>query len=91
MNGAELGIIVYLVLQAIAFVAYGWDKHKAVEGKWRTRESTLLVMGFFGAWGAVAGMNVFRHKTRKLKFNLNYVFLALHVVAIAVIVYQRYF
>ena len=73
-------LIIYLVLNLIAFNAYGWDKHKAVNVKWRTKESTLLVLGLLGPWGAVCGMYLFHHKTRKPVFKLNFVFLVLHVV-----------
>ena len=73
-------LIIYLVLNLIAFNAYGWDKHKAVNDQWRTKESTLLILGLLGPWGAVCGMYLFHHKTRKPVFKLNFVFLALHVV-----------
>ncbi len=73
-------LIIYLVLNLIAFNAYGWDKHKAVNDKLRTKESTLLILGLLGPWGAVCGMYFFHHKTRKPVFKLNFVFLVLHVV-----------
>jgi len=47
------------------------DKLKAKKGSWRIPEATLL--GFAaagGSIGAIAGMYLFRHKTRHLKFTL---------------------
>ncbi|MCQ2078581.1 MAG: DUF1294 domain-containing protein [archaeon] len=87
MSGAFIALAVYFVLNVISFSAYGWDKHKAVRGQWRTKERTLLILGLIGPWGAVAGMSMFHHKTQKPKFKLNYVFLALHALAIVLLVY----
>ena len=77
-------LLVYMVLNVFAFMMYIWDKRKAQKDKWRTKESTLLLCALLGPFGAVAGMQVARHKTRKLKFKLVYVFLVLHI---GVIVY----
>lgn len=80
-------VVVYLILNIIAFSLYGADKSKAKKGAWRIKESTLLIAAFFGAFGAWAGMNVFRHKTQKIKFALVYVFLVLHVIGISLLVW----
>lgn len=45
---------------------YGWDKRLAVRGRRRVPEATLLVAaGLFAAPGAVLGMYLFRHKTKR--------------------------
>ena len=49
---------------------YGIDKYRAIRGDWRISERRLLIYAVFGAPGALAGMLVFRHKIRKLKFIL---------------------
>lgn len=54
----------------IAFVLYGVDKHRAINHKWRIPEATLLLISSVGGVGALLGMIVFRHKTRKLKFRI---------------------
>lgn len=59
---------IYLILNIIAFGAYGFDKMKASLDKWRTPEKTLLTLAFFGPFGAYAGMLFFRHKTQKKPF-----------------------
>ena len=72
----------YLVIVSlVAFVMYKIDKVKAEKKKWRIRESTLLLSGFLGgAAGALAGMEVFRHKTKHWQFKvLVPVFLVLHI------------
>lgn len=62
-------------LAAINFttwVAYGLDKGRAKFGKWRIPERTLLLLALAGgSLGALAGMIMFRHKTRKPKFYIS--------------------
>lgn len=50
---------------------YGADKRRAIRGGQRISERTLLTMAFcLGAAGALAGMWLFQHKTRHLRFRL---------------------
>lgn len=59
----------FAVMSLIALILYKADKVKAEKGKWRTKEATLLGFGFFGgALGALAGMKLFRHKTKHWYF-----------------------
>lgn len=76
-------LALYVVVNIIAFAMYGWDKSKAKKGEWRTKESSLLLIALLGPWGAILGMDKFRHKTQKLKFKLVYLFALLHVIIIA--------
>ena len=56
-------------MNVVSFLAFWLDKRYAVRQKWRIKESTLFVISIlFGAVGAVLGMRVFRHKTKKLGF-----------------------
>ena len=66
------GIGIYLLLiNTIAFIAYGVDKRRAREGQWRIPERRLLGLAFWGgALGAFVGMNVLRHKTKHTKFRV---------------------
>lgn len=60
---------VYGLLSVVAFVLYGRDKAAAREGRWRTAESTLHLLGLAGGWpGALAAQQIFRHKTKKSWF-----------------------
>ena len=76
-------VTVIAVVNVIAFAVYGVDKNKAIKNQWRIPESTLLLISFFGPWGGMLGMNVFRHKTQKPKFKLVYIFGIIHLMVVA--------
>lgn len=63
-------VIIYLLItNVITFLLYGFDKWKAKRNKWRVPEKTLLMLAAIGgSIGAFAGMQVFRHKTKHIKF-----------------------
>ena len=74
--------IIYLVIiNLIAFFAMYIDKKKAKYGRWRIPEKTLLIIALLGgSIGTMIGMNLFRHKTQKLKFTLLVpLFLIIHI------------
>ncbi len=79
--------IIYLILiNIIAFAAMGIDKHKAKYGKWRIKESVLFTLVLLGGGiGGIAGMYVFRHKTKKMRFGIG--FPAILIFEIFVIIY----
>jgi len=79
-------ITVYLLANAVAFLAYYRDKRLAERGSWRTPESRLLVLALVGPFGAFAAMQAFRHKTQKPKFRLVPLFVCLHLGIAAVFV-----
>ena len=60
-----------LLINAAAFFLMLADKHKAKKHRWRIPERTLIGSALLGgSIGALAGMYLFRHKTRHLKFTL---------------------
>ena len=62
-------VIYYLLITVVTFAAYGIDKRKAIKNQWRIPEKVLISLAFLGGFlGAIMGMSVFRHKTKKLKF-----------------------
>ncbi len=61
----------YVGFSALSFLAYRHDKSKARRGIWRTAEATLHLLDALGGWpGGLAGQQIFRHKTRKLRFQI---------------------
>jgi uncharacterized membrane protein YsdA (DUF1294 family) len=82
--------ILILVGNALAFVAYGFDKHQArVDGD-RIPERVLLGLALIGGLGAYAACELFRHKTRKQPFrNLMMGALAIHILGVLALIYLR--
>ena len=72
MTGMDQALTVYiLAVSLLTWILFGLDKWKAIHGKWRIRESTLLGLSFIGgAAGGLAGMYLFRHKIRKMRFRI---------------------
>lgn len=76
-------LTVYLIIiNAAAFLLMLADKKKAMKHAFRIPEATLLGVAVIGgSLGAVLGMRIFRHKTRKLKFTLGLpLLLAVHTI-----------
>lgn len=79
-----------IIINIAAWIMYGLDKWKAKSGAWRIPERTLLLTALAGgSVGALAGMLLFHHKTRKPKFMIGVpVMFAAHCVIVGVIVYH---
>ncbi len=55
----------------VAFLLFGIDKRRAIQGQWRIPERVLLGVAVLGGGpGALLGMKLFRHKTKHLKFRI---------------------
>ena len=64
-------VLVYAVMSGIAVFVYAFDKSAAVRGGWRTQEVTLHVVALLGGWpGALLAQDLFRHKSRKVEFQV---------------------
>ena len=63
-------ILFYLLtINAVGIVIMLADKRKAQKNQWRIPEATLITVALLGgSVGSLAGMRLFRHKTRKPKF-----------------------
>ena len=83
-------LLVYLLLvNAAGFLLMLVDKYKARRNLWRIPESTLIGLALIGgSIGAIAGMKLFRHKTKHAKFYIGLpVILTLQIVAVICIVF----
>ena len=66
-------IIYFFIINIIAFFAMWIDKSKARRGSWRIKESTLFTLVLLGGGiGGIAGMYIFRHKTKKMYFTVGF-------------------
>lgn len=67
----DIALAVWAAMSLAAFALYGIDKSRAKRGGWRISERALLLsallMGGPGAW---AGMEFFRHKTKRPRFRV---------------------
>ncbi len=82
-------LIIYLiVINIVTFIVYGVDKAAAKAHKRRIRISTLLLLAAIGgSLGALLGMMIFRHKTKKWYFVFPVPFMLLVQSVLVVFVY----
>lgn len=82
----EIFIYYIIAINIISFIIYGVDKLKAKKGLWRIPESTLLLLAAIGgSIGSWAGMMIWRHKTKHLKFTLGVP--AIFILQFALLIY----
>ncbi|MDE7378918.1 MAG: DUF1294 domain-containing protein [Paraprevotella sp.] len=80
-----------VVVNILAFLAYGLDKLKAKRHQRRIPERTLLLLALIGgSAGAWWGMKVWHHKTRHKKFTLSIPVLFLLQTALAAYLWKKY-
>ena len=66
-------LLIYVVASCLGFMVYAFDKAAAMQGNWRTQESTLHLVSLLGGWpGAMVAQSMFRHKTKKMSFRAVY-------------------
>lgn len=86
-------VILYLLLVNIVGLGImALDKFKAQKGYWRTPEKTLFTITLLGGgFGTIAGMYMFRHKTKKLKFTIGLpTILIAEIVGVIYLLYKGY-
>ncbi len=70
-GGPSLPLWAYGIASLLAFFLYWSDKRKARDETWRTPEKVLHAIELLGGWpGALIAQQVFRHKTRKVSFQV---------------------
>lgn len=76
---------VLLLVSLLTFFVYGFDKHAAETGRWRTPENNLHLLALIGGWpGAWCAQRLFRHKVRKASFMTVYwATVLVHIGAVA--------
>ncbi|MFL7965781.1 DUF1294 domain-containing protein [Pseudomonas kielensis] len=68
----------YGIVSVVAFLLYWSDKRKARADAWRTPENVLHALELAGGWpGALLAQQLFRHKTRKVSFQVVFWFIVL--------------
>ena len=76
-----------LIMNAVGLLVMLIDKGKARRNAWRIPEATLMgIAALGGSVGVLAGMYLFRHKTRHPKFYLGVPAILVAQVALAVFI-----
>jgi len=82
----QFAVLIYLtIINLVTFFIYGLDKAKAGRvGARRISERFLLILALIGgSLGALLGMKIFRHKTKKISFQAIFaVILAVQILLI---------
>ncbi|MCY1400314.1 hypothetical protein D3C76_303410 [compost metagenome] len=75
-----LPLLAYGLASLLAFALYWHDKRQARGNAWRTPERVLHVAELCGGWpGALLAQQLFRHKTRKVPYQVKFwTIVALH-------------
>lgn len=88
----QIGAAWLIIINAITFFAFGWDKRQAERGRRRFPEYGLIrLAGLGGGPGGWLGMWTFRHKTRKQPFGQRFAgafFSQVLIVACVVILWR---
>lgn len=64
-------LLTYAAVSSISFMQYWQDKRSALRGRWRTPENAMHLVELLGGWpGALLAQQCFRHKTRKVTYQL---------------------
>lgn len=83
----KLLLIYLLIINALGCILMLADKIKARKNRWRIPEATLfLVAAIGGSIGSLAGMYLFRHKTRHLSFTVGMPLILVAQIVIAVLI-----
>lgn len=89
--GVTRVILYLLAVNVIAFFAMGIDKWKAKRDAWRIPENTLMTLVLLGGGiGGIAGMYVFRHKTKKPRFYIGFPVILITEIVLAIYVLINY-
>ncbi len=79
--------VIYIILVSfVTYVAFLLDKQKAIKGKMRTKEKTLLFLSAFGGgFGAFLGRIINHHKTDKSYFSIIIYFSMIIEIAVLIL------
>ena len=64
-------IYYFIGINLCSFILMYIDKSKAINNEYRISEKQLFIISFIGGFiGIYIGMNLFRHKTKKISFKI---------------------
>lgn len=90
MNILNVITFYLFVINITGFAVMGLDKKKAIEHRWRVRESTLFLIALIGgSAGSILGMRVFHHKTKHWYFAYGMPLILILQILLAVLIIKR--
>ena len=89
MSVNTIVILVLVLINFIAFILYGVDKHRARNHQWRISEKILIGIAVIGgSIGAILGMHFFHHKTRHWYFRYGLPVILIMQVIMALMIFK---
>ena len=69
----------------------GIDKRRAIRHEWRIPEATLFLIALLGgSMGSIAGMQLFRHKTKHTAFVIGMPCILIIQIILAAVLFMRH-
>jgi len=66
-----LVLLYFFIINLVGFLLMLVDKRRSINREWRISERTLFIVSIIGgSIGSYLGMQLFRHKTKHLKFTV---------------------
>ena len=92
MTSLHFFILYIIVINIISFLFTGLDKFYAKNNMYRISEKSLFILAFIlGAPGEYLAMQIFRHKTKHLKFVIGIPLLIILNIIITYFLVTKYF
>ncbi|MDF2672442.1 MAG: hypothetical protein K0R09_707 [Clostridiales bacterium] len=86
----RLFVFYFVIINVISFITMYADKKRAEAHKWRVPEARLFILAaVLGSIGVLAGMKVFRHKTKHMKFVIGIPFILIVQIIIVYFIIRQ--
>lgn len=86
MEMHKVAFLYVIIMNIIGVMMMGIDKSRAKRHAWRIPEKTLFLISLLGgSVGSLAGMYLFRHKTKHMKFVIGMPLILLIQIAACII------
>ena len=85
----KIMITYLLIINLLGFLIMFIGKNRAIHHEWRISEKNLLLISLIGgSLGMFAGMHIFKHKTKHLKFTIGVPAIFILQIITAVYIFQ---
>lgn len=92
MDTLEKVLLMYtLIINIAGFLSMYIDKKRAIKNKWRIPEKNLFIIAALGgSIGSIAGMHLFRHKTKHWYFKFGMPVILICQIIIIILLSDRF-